>query len=158
MTRQSVAASIEQAGPGDFLDIAALDRIAWLHTGEPYIADGEHVWRVWCQYATVILARWPEQLPQTGKVAGALLMFPTNGNEQFLHKIMVHPDCRGRGLGRQLMQAGLAQATQPVLLTVDPQNQAAIQLYQNFGFQVREHIAGYYRPHEHRYLMVAGGP
>lgn len=157
MPDQGMAASIETAAPADFLNIAALDRVAWLHTGEPYIADGEHVWRVWCQYATVIVARAQTELPQTGKIAGALLMFPTNGDEQFLHKIMVHPDCRGRGLGSQLMRAGLAQATQSVLLTVDPQNHAAVQLYQNFGFQIREHVAGYYREHEHRYLMVAAG-
>jgi ribosomal protein S18 acetylase RimI-like enzyme len=154
MPDQSLTASIELATPADFLPISALDRIAWLHTGEPFIADGEHVWRVWCQYATVIVARVQSELPQTGPIAGALLMFPTNGNEQFLHKIMVHPDCRGRGLGSQLMQAGLARANQPVLLTVDPQNSAAVQLYRNFGFEVREHVAGYYRQHEHRYLMA----
>ena len=54
---------IEPARCGDFLNIAALDRIAWLHTGEKYIADGEHVWRVWCEYATVLVraraaSRW----------------------------------------------------------------------------------------------------
>ena len=33
---------IETAKLRDFLDIAALDRIAWKHTGEQFIADGEH--------------------------------------------------------------------------------------------------------------------
>jgi ribosomal protein S18 acetylase RimI-like enzyme len=52
------------------------------------------------------------------------------------------------------MRAALAEARVPVLLTVDPSNAAAVQLYRNFGFQVRELVKGYYRPHEDRYLMA----
>lgn len=145
---------IDHARPADFLNIAALDRIAWLHTGEPHIADGEHVWRVWCQYATVLIARHSGLLPDSGDVAGALVMFPTNAGEWFLHKIMVHPDCRGAGLGTLLLQRGLAGADAPVLLTVDPRNEAAVHLYEKFGFTVREHVVGFYRPHEDRYVMA----
>ena len=151
-----MAHRIETARPSDFLNIAALDRIAWLHTGEPFIADGEHVWRVWCQYARVLVARQPpdQPLPESGDIAGALVVFPTNSGEGFLHKIMVHPELRGHGLGTALMRAALSEATAAVLLTVDPANQAAVQLYSNFGFEVREHVCGYYRPHEDRYLMA----
>ena len=145
---------IETARQGDFLNVAALDRVAWQHTGEPFIADGEHVWRVWCQYATVLVARQSEPLPESDEIVGALLMFPTTTEENFLHKIMVHPDRRGCGIGTALMRAALAQARAAVLLTVDPANEAAVQLYRNFGFTVREHVKGYYRPHEDRYLMV----
>ncbi len=52
------------------------------------------------------------------------------------------------------MKAALAQATVPVLLTVDPNNSAAVKLYQQLGFTVREHIRGFYRSHEDRYLMA----
>jgi len=38
------------------------------------------------------------------------------------------------------------RATAPVLPTVDPTNSAAVKLYQNFGFNIRERIDGYYRP------------
>lgn len=148
-------APIEPARYSDFLNIAALDRIAWLHTGEQYIADGEHVWRVWCEYATVLVARQAnEPLEQSADIGGALLMFPTRQGETFLHKIMVHPALRGQGIGSGLMRAALAEATSPVLLTVDPANAAAVQLYRNFGFQVRHLVNGYYRPHEDRYLMA----
>lgn len=147
---------IEPARNADFLNVAALDRIAWLHTGEPFIADGEHVWRVWCQYARVLVARRPPERPlsDTHDVAGALVVFPTDAGECFLHKIMVHPELRGHGLGTALMRAALADAAPVVLLTVDPANTAAVQLYRNFGFEVREHVRGYYRPHEDRYLMA----
>ena len=56
------------------------------------------------------------------------------------------------------MQAALAQADVPVLLTVDPNNKPAVHLYEQLGFTVREHIRGFYRPHEDRYLMVCSKP
>jgi ribosomal protein S18 acetylase RimI-like enzyme len=146
---------IEPAKTSDFLNIAALDRVAWLHTGEKFIADGEHVWRVWCEYATVLLARQAgEPLAESGDVAAALVMFPTRQGELFLHKIMVHPSLRGQGLGSALMRAALADANTAVLLTVDPANAAAVKLYQNFGYEIRELVKGYYRQHEDRYVMA----
>ena len=161
--------TIEPAVSQDFLQVSALDRIAWLHTGEQFIPDGEHVWRVWCEYANVLVARPPRKHrpprnqdtsppPESGDIAGALVMFPTNDGESFLHKIMVNPDIRGQGIGTALMHAALKMAKCPVLLTVDPGNDAAVQLYRNFGFEVRTHVDGYYREHEHRYLMAHPGP
>ena len=93
----------------------------------------------------------------TRDVAGALVMFPSAQQESVLHKIMVHPSCRGQGIGTALMEAALERADTPVLLTVDPQNEAAVQLYGNFGFEVRQKIDGYYRPHEDRYIMAHPG-
>jgi ribosomal protein S18 acetylase RimI-like enzyme len=147
---------IRRAVAGDFLAIAALDRVAWLHTGEPFIADGEHVWRVWCEYAIVMVAC--DEATSAGvadaPIAGALVMFPTAQREWFLHKIMVHPSRRGAGVGTALMRSALAIADAPVLLTVDPNNAAAMQLYTGFGFRLRHHVAGYYRPHEHRNVLA----
>jgi len=51
------------------------------------------------------------------------------------------------------MKQALQQAAKVVLLTVNPENTPAVKLYESFGFQVREKIEGYYRPHEHRLLM-----
>lgn len=151
--------AIEPALPSDFLAIAALDRMAWLHTGEPYVADGEHVWRVWCEYATVLVCREHGEpispaLADMCFIKGALVMFWTNARELFLHKIMVHPSLRSQGLGTALMQAALARATAPVLLTVDPENESAVRLYTKFGFRIRHTERGYYRPHERRHVMV----
>lgn len=80
-------------------------------------------------------------------------MFPTNTSEIFLHKIMVHPDYRGKGIGSALMQQALQDAQDVVLLTVNPENTPAIKLYESFGFNVRTQVEGYYRPHEHRLIM-----
>jgi ribosomal protein S18 acetylase RimI-like enzyme len=145
---------ITQASPRDFLQVAALDRIAWPVVPDEFIPDGEHAWRLWCEHAVVLIGNLLERtVAYSGPVIGALLMFPTIQGETFLHKIMVHPDARGQGIGSALMKAGLARATTKTLLTVNPQNSAAVKLYQNFGFHIRELVKGYYRPHEDRYVM-----
>ncbi|KAA0133057.1 N-acyltransferase YncA [Gimesia chilikensis] len=143
---------IKLAQPGHFLDVAALDRIAWPEEPDTYIPDGEHAWRLWCEYATVLISV-ESQPDQRERVTGALLMFPTNTSEIFLHKIMVHPDYRGKGIGSALMQQALQDAQDVVLLTVNPENTPAVKLYESFGFNVRTRVEGYYRPHEHRLIM-----
>lgn len=151
----SAECHVEPASPRDFLQVAALDRLAWPVRPDTYIPDGEHIWRVWCDFATLLVARQsPADLRETADIAGALVMFPTGQHEWFLHKIMVHPDCRGQGIGTALMQTALQRADAPVLLTVDPHNEPAVRLYRQFGFDVRERIDGYYRPHEDRFIMV----
>ena len=146
---------IEPAQASDYLNVASLDRLAWPIVPDVFIPDGEHIWRVWSDTATLLVARRVDgpPLPESHDIAGALVQFPTKNGELFLHKIMVHPDCRGTGIGTELMKAALAQADVPVLLTVDPNNASAVKLYQSLGFTIREHIRGFYRPHEDRYLM-----
>jgi len=159
MNPSSDVTAIEDSTPGDFLNVAALDRIVWPDTLDTFIPDGEHAWRLWCEHATVLVARKTTvpPLPESNDIAGALLMFPTKQGETFLHKIMVHADCRGSGIGSALMREALLRAETPVLLTVDPDNGPAVQLYRNFGFEVRTRVDGYYRPHEHRFVMVHPG-
>lgn len=147
--------SISAARTDEFLDVAALDRIAWPEMNDTFIPDGEHIWRVWSDHATLLVARVTEREPfsETNEIAGAVVMFPSQTGELFLHKIMVHPVCRGKGVGTALMNAALAVAQAPVLLTVDPENSPAVSLYEQFGFRTRERINGYYRPHEDRLIM-----
>lgn len=147
---------IEPARPDDFLNIAALDRIAWPNVADTFIPDGEHIWRVWCDYGTLLVARVSERGPlsESNDIAGALVHFPTRGGELFLHKLFVHPLCRGLGIGSALMRQALSTATAPVLLTVDPENHHAVKLYEGMGFNIRDRVQGYYRPHEDRYIMV----
>ncbi len=150
---------IEPVTPGEFLQVAALDRIAWPQQADTFIPDGEHIWRVWCDHATLLAAKQhgSQSFPETGHITGALVMFPTRAGELMLHKIMVHPACRGAGMGSALMHRALEIADAPVLLTVDPANDSAVALYRKFGFTVRKRIDGYYRPHEDRLIMVHPG-
>ena len=146
---------ISTAQTDDFLSVAALDRIAWPDINDTFIPDGEHIWRGWCDHATLLVAKVTDREPlsETHEVAGALVMFPSKNGELFLHKIMVHPVCRGKGVGTALMKTALSETDVPVLLTVDPENVPAVTLYEQFGFRSREQIAGYYRPHEDRLIM-----
>ncbi len=156
-----MSCSIENATDRDYLHVAALDRISWPTAPDLFIPDGEHIWRIWCDLATLLVARQPADAPllsESHDIAGALVMFPTKTSELCLHKIMVHPDRRGAGIGSDLMRAGLEIANAPVLLTVDPVNAAAVSLYENFGFVTRERLDGFYRPHEDRLIMVHPGP
>ena len=144
------------ARPDEFLDVAALDRLAWPEMPDTYIPDGEHIWRVWCDHGTLLVARVVERGPLTAsnEIAGVLVMFPSKTGELFLHKIMVHPICHCGGSRSSLMKLALARVDAPVLLTVNPENVAAIQLYENFGCPPRTRIDGCYRPHEDRLIMV----
>ena len=156
MDKEPTEIRIQPATPRESLLVAALDRIAWPDEPETFIPDGEHIWRVWSEHATLLVARLEtgSRLTHSDAIAGALVMFPTDAGELFLHKIMVHPDCRGRGIGTALMRNALGGADRPVLLTVDPSNAPAVQLYRGFGFEIRDRVAGYYRPHEDRNVMV----
>jgi mycothiol synthase len=57
-----------------------------------------------------------------------------------IHMIGVDPDYRGRGIGRQLLEAGISELArkglQMVELTVDRENKAAYELYRSAGFKV----------------------
>ena len=58
-----------------------------------------------------------------------------------IHMLGVAPDHRGKGIGRELMMAGLARLRNRGLnvaeLTVDSQNKVACALYKSIGFEVR---------------------
>ena len=143
---------VERAKAADFLSLAKLDAMAW---GEQdFIVDGEHTWRIWCEFARVyVIRRQDAALADTQGIAGALLLFLCNDGQDMLHKIMVHPSCRGQGMGTKLMAAALAQAASPVMLTVDPANHRAVELYKRTGFEILKHVPGFYRHDEPRYVM-----
>ena len=58
-----------------------------------------------------------------------------------IHMLGVDPDYRGKGLGKQVLLAGLSllksRGLGHVDLTVDSENKAALALYESLGFAVR---------------------
>jgi len=66
-----------------------------------------------------------------------------------IHMMGVHPDYRGRGIGRQILLASLAdladKGCDTVELTVDAENQAGLALYKSLGFNVLATTAWYER-------------
>lgn len=144
---------IRRAVPRDFLAIAALDRTAWRrNTNAEFVPDGEHAWRIWCEYALVFVAGDAD-----GHTVGAILAFPTVQNIHCLHKVMVDERLRGKGVGARLFDTLLAELDAicgDCFLTVDPNNGNAIRLYQRYGFIQRELVEGFYRDGEDRLVMV----
>ena len=143
---------IRRATESDFLAIAALDREAWQDNAHPeFIPDGEHVWRAWVEHAIVYCAYERETL------GGAILAFPCVGGYYWLHKIFVQSGHRGKGVASGLMRALLAEVDRlgkDILLTVDPQNEKALRLYESWGFTERRFVKGYYRECEDRYVLT----
>lgn len=136
----------------DFLKIAALDRVAWLNNvhGE-FIPDGEHVWRMWCEHSVMFSAKYDD------KIVGAILAFCCEDGRYCIHKVMVDERWRGKGIGGQLFEAllnALDKKNVECFLTVDPNNDHAITLYHSWGFHKRELVEGFYRAHEHRYVLT----
>ena len=143
---------VDRAQPRDFLEIAALDRVAWQQNRNPeFIPDGEHVWRIWCEFALVYTAR------NDGRLAGVILAFPCVDSRFCVHKVMVAQECRGQGLGSRLFAILLEELDRrgvAAFLTVDPVNSAAIALYEKWGFSERVLVPGFYRPEEDRLVLT----
>ncbi|OHX12750.1 GNAT family N-acetyltransferase [Chromobacterium sphagni] len=103
---------------------------------------------------------WPDWFwlaeDESGAPIGYVLGAPSQQpDELWLLSLALLPACRGRGVGKALLQAALA-AMRPrargIQLTVDPANPAAA-LYQRLGFAVIGHDPGYFGPGEARWLM-----
>lgn len=143
---------IRRAQSDDFLAVASLDRQAWSENREAtFIPDGEHAWRLWTEHAIVYVYE-PDN-----SVLGASLAFPTLSGTFCLHKIFVDASCRGAGVGTRLMNETLREIDQfgvACFLTVDPDNEAAIRLYESFGFVDRDFVKGYYRDAEDRFVLT----
>jgi len=73
-----------------------------------------------------------------GKIVGTVAIVRQTNNEAQLRWLLVHPDCRGIGLGRRLMREAVdfckeAGYQQVFLWTVSELKEAA-SLYKSFGF------------------------
>ena len=143
---------IRRAVPGDFLAIAALDREAWKRgDNAEFIPDGEHAWRIWIEHAVVFCAE------DASRILGAVLAFPATNGSYCLHKVFVDEECRGEGIGSQLFDELLQRMDElevAVFLTVSPANDAAIALYEKWGFTERTFVKGYYRESEDRFVLT----
>lgn len=81
--------------------------------------------------------------------AGLAMLGPRNDPEFEVHTIGVDPAYRRRGIGRHLMDQFIHIADQmggPIFLEVRTDNDAAISLYENFGFTVLATRRNYYQP------------
>lgn len=134
----------------DFLALAALDRDMWgQHRG--FIHDGEHVWRIWVEYALVYCAEHIQ------KIIGGIVAFPTTTGNYCIHKAFVEQSYRGQGVGTQLFTYLLQELDTlhiDSFLTVAPDNDRAIRIYEKLGFIHRKFVKSYYREEEDRFVLT----
>ena len=147
-----MTATFRRAQPSDFCAIAALDRAAWGESRHAdYIPDGEHAWRLWVEHGLVYCAE------EADEILDAILAFPCMSGAHCVHKVFVDSPHRGQGIGTGLFRALLGDLDRlavDALLTVDPTNEAAIRLYERWGFSQRRFVRGYYRPEEDRFVLT----
>jgi len=139
--------SILSARQVDLPSILALERSGF----DPKEQWSERSWRgeLAGEGRTVLLAR--AQHP-VGVVA-----LKTVGELADLHRLVVAPAYRRRGVGLGLVRAGLAAVTQlgarAVILEVGYTNEPAIALYQGLGFEQLTARENYYGPGQHALIM-----
>lgn len=67
-----------------------------------------------------------------------------------LHKLYIHPDYHGKGLGKRLMKEAVAYARQhgagTLVLMVNRGNEKALRAYRAFGFQIAESVDWEFAP------------
>src|SRR5690606_4090602 len=102
--------------------------------------------RHWCRAdnATFLVSTDPEK-----QVAGyALILYRRNSRKARLYSIAVSRQHRGLGLARQLLQAGEKAARENACLQLDlevrPDNQPAIHLYQQLGYEMKGRLPAFY--------------
>jgi [ribosomal protein S18]-alanine N-acetyltransferase len=144
--------SISKSAPSDFLAISQLDRMAWGdNKHSQFIPDGEHIWRIWCEHAVMFTAK------NGDSIIGAIVAFRCENGTYCVHKVFVSNDFRGQGIGGLLFSALLKQLDNmrvTSFLTVDPDNEPAIRLYNSIDYEIGELVSGYYRSYENRFVML----
>lgn len=146
--RNDANMTIRKAEARDFQEIAALDREAWQKNGNSeFIPDGEHAWRLWVEHGLTFCAE------REDVIIGAVLAFPGIKNAFCLHKVFVSSNQRNAGIGTKLLNE-IDKLDTDIFLTVDPTNEAAIALYNKWGFTDQIYIKGYYREEEDRLVLT----
>jgi ribosomal protein S18 acetylase RimI-like enzyme len=65
--------------------------------------------------------------------------------ENYISWLFVHPDFRGKNIGKKLVSHVLSKLNGEVTLTVARSNIAATNLYQNLGFDIAKEFTGRYQ-------------
>jgi len=100
------------------------------------------------------------QLEKDGKIIGVceILREWKETRIAFIHSFYICTGYRAQGIGKKLLKNTLDilknENFEQVELTVDAENKAAVNLYENFGFKVRETMADEYGAGVNRNLMV----
>lgn len=145
--------SIKSAEINDFLEISALDRSVWGENKDAqFVPDGEHIWRLWVEYALVYCA------VHDNKIIGVILAFPAKDSSTYLlHKLFIDYSFRNKGVGKMLFSAlceKLDLLNVNCSLTTASENKRMMAMCEEFGFTKKVFIKAYYRPEEDRFFIT----
>ena len=147
MTTTAAAFRISAARRDDLPAILALERSG-------FAQDEQWSERSWAgelvgEGRTVLVARAEQPL--------GVIALRTTGELADLHRLVVAPGHRRRGVGAALTRAGLEAVRHlgvlAVVLEVDYANEAAIALYQRLGFEQLTARRDYYGPGRHALIL-----
>ncbi|WP_019934336.1 GNAT family N-acetyltransferase [Oceanimonas smirnovii] len=140
---------IRAATKADLAEVYQLECVAFGEHGYPYFFLRQ-AWDLWP--GSLLVAESEREL-QGYVLAGR----GEKVNEGWILSLAVAPAARGRGLGRQLLQAAVTALEERgcarIKLTVLPDN-PALQLYQSLGFVEAGRENDYFGPGEPRLVMV----
>ncbi|WP_410766494.1 ribosomal protein S18-alanine N-acetyltransferase [Haloferax sp. DFSO60] len=140
---------VRQVERADLLDVLRIERASFSQPW-PYAAFESFV----DEPAFLVAARGNEIL---GYVVADVM--PNHGNDiGHIKDLAVHPDARGEGLGRRLLQQALSAmllaGAAVVKLEVRVSNEPALSLYREVGFEPARRIPRYYADGEDAFIMV----
>jgi [ribosomal protein S18]-alanine N-acetyltransferase len=111
----------------------------------------DHSWRgeLLGEHRTILIARAPHPV--------GVISIMTTGELADLHRLVVAPQSRRRGIGTSLVRAGLEVVRQlgvrELILDVGYHNEPAIAFYQQLGFEQFNARRDYYGPGQHALIM-----
>ncbi|MGB3437385.1 MAG: N-acetyltransferase [Actinophytocola sp.] len=142
--------SVRQAVPDDFEALHEVDGRVFGDLGYPYFTLR--------QLFDGFPECWLVAAGSKGLVGYSLGVPSIDRSYAWLFGLAVDAAHRNRGYGRRLTVATLdmlrAMRVETVRLTTEPENEAAIRLYQAFGFRETGFRKNYLGPGEHRLLMT----
>jgi ribosomal protein S18 acetylase RimI-like enzyme len=150
------AVEIAIAGVGDFIEASEIERqemspdiypMFFFKQAESLFGSGFHVAKI------------------GGKVVGYALTarHANDGQTAELYSLVVSSRHRRKGIGRSLVEASIdwaaRQSCATLKLTVEPDNKAAVKLYERVGYTQISRVNDYYGPGADRLIMQreAGG-
>jgi ribosomal-protein-alanine N-acetyltransferase len=139
------------AVPADLDEIAEIERLSFPVPWRLEFFEGEL--RHSNRYHRIL-----ERAGSGGSRVAAYLFAIALPDEFHINKIATHPDFRGRGLGRRLLEDAIEQArgrtAKSVVLEVRLSNVSAIDFYKSFGFTEVQRRKRYYLDGEDALVMM----
>jgi|SRR6188508_234784 ribosomal-protein-alanine N-acetyltransferase len=139
--------SILTAHPNDLEAIMIMERASF-PAAEQW---SERTWggELLAEHRTILIARAQHPV--------GVISINTTGELADLHRLLVEPRSRRRGIGADLVQTGLEMVRQlgvrEVILDVGYANEPAIALYQQLGFEQLSARQDYYGPGQHALIL-----